>query len=89
MARLMTNFVIPPLTFAHISTVNATKKNCAILPSPISQPSTSQKNRVIPTGAARSLIVSGAVEGPPHLSLLLPLLLFLAVAVAVAVAVAF
>jgi hypothetical protein len=31
------------------------------------------KKPVIPTGAAHSLIVSGAVEGPPHLSL--PLLL--------------
>ena len=27
MARLRKNFAIPPLTFAHISTVNATKKS--------------------------------------------------------------
>jgi hypothetical protein len=44
------------------------------LPSPVAAPdgnplspfSTTQANRVIPTEAAHSLIVSGAVEGPPH-----------------------
>jgi hypothetical protein len=35
------------------------------------------KKRVIPTGAAHSLIVSGAVEAPPHSSLPLLLLLLL------------